>query len=162
MQPLTPADVQAALDKVTPGVQIQFYDTPTATAQQAADNVGCELGQIVKSLAFFADGQPVLVLVSGDRRVDERKLAAFLDIARKRIKMPDPQQCIEIYGYRPGAVPPLGLRTSGLPVYIDDSLQRYQTVYVSGGAPNALVPIALPELAQAIDGHFADVKREED
>jgi prolyl-tRNA editing enzyme YbaK/EbsC (Cys-tRNA(Pro) deacylase) len=74
--------------------------------------------------------------------------------------MPDPQQCIEIYGYRPGAVPPLGLRTPGLPVYIDNSLCRYQIVYVSGGAPNALVPIALPKLAQATGGHFADVQRE--
>ena len=56
--PLSPADVQAALDGFGFGIQMIFFDDSTATSQMAADKIGCELAQIVKSLAFIVDGQP--------------------------------------------------------------------------------------------------------
>jgi Cys-tRNA(Pro) deacylase len=158
MEPLTPAHVQTALDQLGWDIQMQFFAESTATSQQAADAIGCELGQIVKSLAFLVDGQPVLVLASGDRRVDTRKLAARYDVGRKKVKVAKPEQCVEIYGYAPGGVPPLGHRTRGLPTYIDDSLQRYETVYAAGGAHNAIFPITLVRLIEATNGELMDVK----
>lgn len=159
MQPLTTTDVQAALDQLGLGIQIRLFDSSTATSQQAADNIGCELGQIVKSLCFIIDGQPIVVLASGDQRVDDRKLAEFYGVGRKKVKIASVEECVAIYGYEPGGVPPVGHRTPGLPIYIDDSLQRYEMLYAAGGAHNAIFPITLAQLTAATGGTIADVKR---
>ena len=156
MQPLTPADVQAALDPY--GIKINFFDNSTATSQLAADNIGCELGQIVKSLAFIVDEQPIIVLASGDQRVDDRKLAAMFNVGRKKVRVASPEQCIEIYGYAPGGVPPLAHRMTGLPMYLDDSLKRYKQLYAAGGAHNAIFPITLTQLVEITGAAFAEVK----
>ncbi len=161
MEPLTSTNVQAALDALGLEIKMMFFETSTATSQQAADNIGCELGQIVKSLAFIIDGQPVLVLASGDQRVDTRKLAAKYEVGRKKVKAAKPEQCVEIYGYAPGGVPPLGHRKPGIPTYIDESLKRYELVYAAGGAHNAIFPIALDQLVRATDGEFMDVRQED-
>jgi prolyl-tRNA editing enzyme YbaK/EbsC (Cys-tRNA(Pro) deacylase) len=159
MQPLTPADVQASLDKLQTGIQIRFFETTTATSQQAADNIGCELGQIVKSLAFIVDEKPIVVLASGDQRVDDKKLAGIFDVGRKKVKVASSEQCVALYGYMPGGVPPLAHRTPGLPVYIDDSLLRYQQIYAAGGAHNAIFPVTPTQLAQISDGQVVDVAK---
>lgn len=159
MQPLMPADVQAALDQLNLGIAIRFFENSTATSQQAADNIGCELGQIVKSLAFIIDEKPILVLASGDQRVDDKKLAAIYNVGRKKVKTASPEQCVEIYGYAPGGVPPLAHRTPGLPVHIDDSLKRYDQLYAAGGAHNAIFPITLKQLEQVTNGQIADVAK---
>lgn len=162
METLTPAQVQAALDDWNLDIQIRFYDTTTATSQQAADNIGCELGQIVKSLAFIVDEQPIIVLTSGDQRVDDKKLAAIYSVGRKKVKAANAEQCVAIYGYPPGSVPPLAHRTAGLPVYIDDSLQRFDQLYAAGGAHNAIFPITLEQLKQITGGQTADVVKRSD
>ena len=161
MQALTPDDVQAALQKLGLDITMIFFDNSTATSQQAADEIGCELGQIVKSLAFIVNGQqPVTVLASGDQRVDERKLAALYNVGRKKVKAATAEQCVEIWGYAPGGVPPLGHRTPDLPVYLDDSLQRYTQLYAAGGAHNAIFPVTLAQLVMMTGGTFMDIKRE--
>jgi prolyl-tRNA editing enzyme YbaK/EbsC (Cys-tRNA(Pro) deacylase) len=159
MQPLTPADVQAALDRW--GIKILFFENSTATSQLAADNIGCELGQIVKSLAFIVGDQPIVVLTSGDQRVDDRKLAAMFNVGRKKVKVATPEQCVEIYGYAPGGVPPLAHRTPNLPMFLDDSLKRYQQLYAAGGAYNAIFPITLQQLVEMTGAPFVDVKRDD-
>jgi prolyl-tRNA editing enzyme YbaK/EbsC (Cys-tRNA(Pro) deacylase) len=161
LAPMTPADVQSELDRLNTGIQIRFFENTTATSQQAADNVGCELGQIVKSLAFIIDGQPIVVLASGDQRVDDRKLAEMYNVGRKKVKIASPDECISIYGYAPGGVPPLPHRTAGLPIYMDDSLQRYEIVYAAGGAHNAIFEISLVRLVEITGAKFADVARKE-
>lgn len=161
MDTLTPADVQAALDALELGVQIRFFENSTATSQQAADNIGCELGQIIKSLAFMIDSKPIIILASGDQRVDDKKLAALFAVGRKKIKAASAEQCITIYGYAPGGVPPLAHRTPGLPIYIDESLRRYPQLYAAGGAHNAIFPIRLDQLAQVTGGEFADVVKDD-
>jgi prolyl-tRNA editing enzyme YbaK/EbsC (Cys-tRNA(Pro) deacylase) len=162
VEALTPAHVQTALDAWNLGIQIRFYDTTTATSQQAADNIGCELGQIVKSLAFIVDEQPIIVLTSGDQRVDDKKLAAMYNVGRKKVKAANAEQCVEIYGYPPGGVPPLALRAAGIPVYIDDSLRRYDQLYAAGGAHNAIFPITLEQLQRVTGGQIADVVKRGD
>jgi prolyl-tRNA editing enzyme YbaK/EbsC (Cys-tRNA(Pro) deacylase) len=158
MQPLTPTDVQRALDKLDSGIQIRFFDTLTATSQQAADNIGCELGQIVKSICFIVDGQPVLVLASGDQKVDDRKLAEAYDVSRKKVSVATPEQLVEVWGYEPGSVPPFGHR-SRIPTFIDSTLRRFDTLYAAGGAHNAIFPITLPQLIAATGGEIRFVVR---
>lgn len=84
MQPLTPEDVQAALDAQNTGIQIQYFEQSTATSEEAAAAANTALGSIVKSIVFIADTQPVLVLTSGDQRIDDRKIASHYNIGRKK------------------------------------------------------------------------------
>ncbi len=159
MQPLTAADVQTALDNLGFGISIRFFDTPTATSQQAADNIGCQLGQIVKSIAFMVDERPVLILASGDQRVDDRKIAALYNVGRKKVKAASPDQMVAVFGYPPGSMPPLAHRTQGIDIHIDETLGRFDMLYAAGGAHNAIFPVTLAQLIAISGGRLTDVVR---
>lgn len=160
MSPLTPDDVQRVLDSFNLGLKIQFFDESTATSQEAADAIGTELGTIVKSLCFFVNSTPVMVLAAGDRRVDDRKLAAMYEVSRKKVKTAKPDQCVDVFGYAPGSVPPVAHRTPDMPVYIEDSLARFTQLYAAAGAPNAIFPVTFEELQQITGGQVVDLQRE--
>lgn len=160
LQPLTPSDVEAAFAARDLSINVHFYEDSTATSQQAADAIGCELGQIVKSLAFLVEGQPILVLASGDQRIDDRKIAEQYGVGRKKVSIATPEQCVEIYGYRPGGVPPYGHRTANLPTWIDRSLKRFDMLYAAAGAHNAIFPITPKDLVAVTGGTVADLVRE--
>lgn len=160
MEPLSPDHVQRLLDSFNLGIHIRHFENSTATSQLAADEIGCQLGQIAKSICFIVDEKPVLVIASGDQRVDDRKVAALLGISRKQVKFATPEQCIDLIGYAPGGVPPLGHRTPPRAVYLDDSLKRYQQIYPAGGASNAIFGVTLDQLETITGGTFADIKRE--
>lgn len=159
---LRPDDVQAALDRAHLDIRIRFFETTTATSQQAADNIGCALGQIVKSIAFVVDERPILVLASGDQRVDDRKIAVRYDVGRKKVKVASPEQMVTIYGYPPGSMPPVAHRTPGIDVLLDETLGRFDLVYAAGGAHNAIFPITVQQLQTITCGHWLDVVRRED
>ncbi|MBN1285449.1 MAG: YbaK/EbsC family protein [Anaerolineae bacterium] len=160
MEPLTPEHVQAALDALDAGVTVRTFETSTATAQDAADSIGTTLGSIVKSLCFIIDeAQPVVVLCAGDRQIDTRKLAALYDVGRKKVKMATAEESIEITGYVLGGVPPVGHRTP-MPVYIDATLSRFETVYAAAGSPNAIFPIRFDALVEITGGVVADLVKD--
>ena len=160
MQVLGVADVKRALRNLNLEIEVIEFDSSTATAQQAADNIGCDLGQIVKSLGFLIKSTAsALVLTSGDHSIDERKLAALYAVGRKRARMMTPEQCIALLGYPPGGVPPIGHRSSGLDIYLDQSLRRFERVYAAGGAANAIFPIPLRTLQRVTGGAFADLAK---
>ncbi len=160
MEAFNPRHVQAALDALGIGIQVRFFDDSTATSQLAAEQIGCELGQIAKSIVFIVEDQPLVVVTSGDQRVDERKLATRYAVSRKKVRVATAEQCIAITGYAPGGVPPLGYRTADLPVLLDDFLRRYAVVYAAGGAHNAIFPVAIEQLEIVTNGTYADVRRE--
>lgn len=159
MQMLTPDDVQRTLDTFDLGLKVDYFDANTATSEQAAAAIGCALGQIAKSLCFLIDGDPVLVVASGDQQVDDKKLAALFGVGRKKVKMAKPDQCIEIYGYAPGGVPPVGHRTTGIKTYLDIMLKRYEVVYAAAGTANANFGVTIAQLEQITHGTFADVAK---
>jgi prolyl-tRNA editing enzyme YbaK/EbsC (Cys-tRNA(Pro) deacylase) len=160
MEAMTHTDFQTFIDQHQLNLQVKLFENSTATSQMAADNIGCELGQIAKSLAFFVEEQPILVIASGDQRVDDRKIAVLFNTGRKRVKIATPDQCIAVFGYAPGGIPPFGHRTTGFPVFIDDSFQRYTQLYAAGGAHNAIFPITFDELVRISGGKVVDVKRD--
>ncbi len=161
LKTMTPEDVQATLNTLGLGIEIIEFETSTATSQMAADNVGCELGQIVKSLGFMINKEmPILILTSGDQTIDDRKLATMFEVGRKKIRMMRAEQCIEILGYAPGGVPPIGHRTSDFAVYLDEMLKRYETVYAAGGSAQTIFPIQLDTLQDITQATFADVAKD--
>lgn len=158
MQVLGVSDVRLALRRLKLDVEVIEFAASTATSQQAAETIGCDLGQIVKSLGFIINKKtPTLVLTSGDQMIDERKLAALFAVGRKKVRMMTAEQCIARLGYPPGGVPPVGHRSGDFAVYLDQSLQRFEIVYAAGGAANAIFPISLKTLQQVTGGVFADL-----
>jgi Cys-tRNA(Pro) deacylase len=135
-------------------ISVVELDRSTRTAQLAAETIGTELGSIVKSLVFLADGKPALVLVAGDRRADTNKLAQVLEA--KKVKIADADTVRAETGFAIGGIPPVGHHTSLLNI-IDRSLSRFETVYAAAGAPNAVFPIAYDMLLQITAGQVADV-----
>ena len=137
-------------------VEIVEVEQTTRTAQEAADAIGCQVAQIVKSLLFVVDGEPVMALVSGPNRLDERKLAALRGVGRKKVKRADADTAKVITGFSIGGVPPFGHKSS-LPVYIDEDLTRFEVVWAAAGTPFAVFAITPSELASASQGMVADL-----
>ena len=141
-------------------VEIVEFEETTRTAQDAAHAIGCQVAQIVKSLLFIVDGQPVMALVSGVNRLDERKLAALRGVGRKQVERADADTAKAATGFSIGGVPPFG-HTSRLPVYVDEDLTRFDVVWAAAGTPFAVFAITPEELVQASGGTLADLKRVE-
>ena len=156
---LSPVErVQAALDALDLGIQVQRFEVPTATAAQAAAAIGCELGAIVKSLCFLIDSdrasgrqQPVLVLAAGDRRVDSKALRRIFQVSKKKVKIADPATVLAATGYAVGGVPPLG-HPASLPILIDDSLARFETVHAAAGSADSIFAIPYQTLVEVTHG----------
>lgn len=135
----------------TLGCQIHTTTFPatTRTAADAAAAIGCELGQIVKSLVFIADGEPVVALVAGDRRVDEAHVAHTLGL--RELRKADAAEARAATGYAIGGTPPFG-HDRPLTVVADSALLDHEVVWAAAGGPHdvfSLTPRRLIDLAQA-------------
>ena len=130
------------------------FETSTKTAQMAADAIGCELGQIVKSLVVVVDGAPVLANVAGDRRGDFGEIAA--QQGGSKAKMADADTVRAATGYAIGGVSPFDLPDE-LTVLIDESLSRFDTVYPAAGTPSSMVCMRLDDLLRVVDGTVARI-----
>lgn len=135
---------------------IAFGERSTKTCELAAEAVGCEVGQIVKSLVFVADGRPVLALVAGDRRGDSDAIAALCGATK--VAFADPDTVREATGYAIGGVSPYDL-PAGLSVLVDDSLERFDTVYTAAGTPSSMVRIPRATLFELAGGRVARISR---
>ncbi len=136
-------------------IEIRRYPAGAQTAEDAARAIGCEVAQIVKSLVFLAAGDPVVVLVSGSDRVDERKLAVALGVVAARRATAN--EVRETTGYVLGGVPPFGHRVP-LPAVVDSALLRHEVVWAAAGLPDAVFPIGAADLVRASGATEADVR----
>lgn len=155
----TPADVQTALDELGVDIQVEVHEESTATAEEAAEAAGCELGQIAKSLCFSVNGEPVLIITAGDKRVDDRKVGRLYDVSRKKVRLADFEMTTDVTGYHPGGVPPVGL-AQPLPILIDSTLGRYETIFAAAGSPQAIFPIPFDTLVAITGGTVTDVAQD--
>jgi prolyl-tRNA editing enzyme YbaK/EbsC (Cys-tRNA(Pro) deacylase) len=151
-----PARVQAALEAAGLDIAIVRLEKSARTAQLAADALGTTLGSIVKSLVFLADGEPILVLVAGDRRADPAKLKPLL--GSRKVSIADAERVQKETGFSIGGVPPVG-HLRPLPTWIDGSLARFEIVYAAAGHPHAVFPIAFEALVRLTGGHVAEVAK---
>ena len=129
----------------------------TKTAVDAANAIGCDVGQIVKSLIFAVDGEVVLAYVSGANQLDEAKLASAADgLKCSRV---DADVVRSATGYPIGGVPPFGHATH-LRVFIDPDLLQYDEVWAAAGTWHDVFAIEPHKLVEASEGVVVDLKRE--
>jgi prolyl-tRNA editing enzyme YbaK/EbsC (Cys-tRNA(Pro) deacylase) len=133
---------QSRLQELGLDVEVRELADSTRTAQEAANAVGAELGQIVKSLVFVDDDGPLLVLCAGDRRVDTSELGA-------NVRQAKGNEVRDATGYAIGGVPPLG-HDSPVRTVVDESLRRFETLWCAGGTPHAVFPVQTETLIAAI------------
>ena len=114
----------------------------TRTAQDAAAAIGCTVGQIVKSLVFLRDGEPILVLCSGANTVDARRLG--LDKA-------DANVVRRATGFAIGGVPPYG-HPAPLETLVDEDLLGYDEIWAAAGTPRSVFPLTPGELVERAGG----------
>jgi Cys-tRNA(Pro) deacylase len=146
--------VQSALTAHGMQVQITRMEAGTRTAQDAADAVGCELEQIVKSLVLVADHeQPFLALVSGPRRASLAKLQSYVGVP---VSMAKAKEAERVTGFPVGGVPPVGHITQ-LKILMDESLLSHPTVWAAAGTPDTLFPVAPGDLAAITRAHVTDI-----
>lgn len=141
------------------GIQSTLIELPitTHTATAAAQAVGCDLSQIVKSLVFTGHetGLSILVLVSGPNKADIQRLS---EIVGEKVQLADKETVLAVSGYPVGAVPPAGLITT-LPTIIDEDLGAHSKVWVSGGSDHSLVALSFQELCHLTNGKVTTVNR---
>jgi prolyl-tRNA editing enzyme YbaK/EbsC (Cys-tRNA(Pro) deacylase) len=148
------ARVSAFLRESGAEARVQEFPDGTHTAQDAADAVGCELAQIVKSLVFVCDGQSVVVLVPGDRRGDPAKVAAAVNAAVARVAKA--QEVEQATGFSPGAVPPFPLPQVSA-VLMDRALFQHPLVWAGAGSARHVLGMAPAELARVARARPEDV-----
>lgn len=127
----------------------------TRTAEEAASALGCSPAQIIKSIIFRAkvSDRPVLVLTCGDRRVNEKKVAALIG---EKIGRADAQFVQARTGFAVGGVPPFAHNEQPI-VVVDSSVQRFDRVWGSAGSAHSMVEINTKALIRLVDGPVADV-----
>ena len=148
--------VVAAARELGLEIEPRTFPAGTKTAQDAADAIGVELGQIVKSLIFGVDGELVLAYVSGANRLDERLLAAAAGgSACERV---DADAVRGATGFPIGGVPPFG-HTTQLRVFIDPDLLQWPEVWAAAGTWHDVFGIEPHNLVEASGGVVSDLKR---
>ena len=156
-QPLKPSAqrVQDALIARNFSNQVIELAASTRTAAEAATAVGCEVGQIAKSLVFKGkrSSKPILIIASGANRVNEKKMKGYLG---ERLARPDADFVREQTGFAIGGIPPLG-HAAALETFIDEDLLHFAQIWAAAGHPNALFPLTPDDLVTMTGGRVVTV-----
>jgi prolyl-tRNA editing enzyme YbaK/EbsC (Cys-tRNA(Pro) deacylase) len=139
---------QAAIEAGGLEVTVRVLQESARTVAEAAASIGVEEGQIAKSLVFLADGEPVMVVASGDEQVDTSALGALIG---KKITRADADSVRAATGYPIGGVSPAGLPET-LPVYVEKSLARWDVVWAAAGTYHAVFSCNYDGLLQLTGG----------
>jgi prolyl-tRNA editing enzyme YbaK/EbsC (Cys-tRNA(Pro) deacylase) len=126
----------------------------TKTADDAARAIGCDVGQIVKSLVFMADDAPVLALTSGANKVAEPKLAAAAGAAVVRRATPDEARAAT--GFAVGGTPPFG-HPDRVRAYCDEDLLAHEEVWAAAGTPDSVFPLTPADLLRVSGAAVVDL-----
>jgi prolyl-tRNA editing enzyme YbaK/EbsC (Cys-tRNA(Pro) deacylase) len=148
------SDVHDALN--ARGVEHDIIHLPSSsrTARLAAEALGVPVASVVKSLVFIADARPVLVLVDGEATVDAEVLAR--ELGAGQVTLARSREARDLTGYKPGAVPPVGLATD-LEVVADPAVFAPEVVYCGGGATTAMLSIRADDLKALLEARVVCV-----
>ncbi len=145
----------ASADAAGVTVDVRRFPAGTRTAPDAARAVGCEVGQIVKSLVFVADGTPLIALTSGANRADPSRLADL--VGAREVRTATPEEAREATGFAIGGTPPFG-HPRRLRILMDSDLPQYEVLWAAAGAPDAVFPITPEDLQRATGAEVAEFK----
>ncbi len=147
--------VQQALAAL--GMQLEVIELPdsTRTSQDAAQAVGCQVGQIAKSIIFQAlpSHRPILVIASGPNRVNEKVLAGLV---KEEISKADADFVRSRTGFVIGGVPPVG-HAERLETYIDQDLLQFNEIWAAAGTPHAVFRLTPVDLIRMTTGKVIKV-----
>jgi prolyl-tRNA editing enzyme YbaK/EbsC (Cys-tRNA(Pro) deacylase) len=132
--------------------EVHRFPQGTKTAGDAAVAIGCDVGQIVKSLVFMAGDRPVLALTSGANRVDTARLAALCGV--DEVRRASPEEARGATGFAVGGTPPFG-HPDRLRTFIDEDLLGYEEVWAAAGTPDAVFPLSPADLLRISGGATA-------
>lgn len=122
--------------------RILEFDSSSATVELAAKAVGCEPERIAKTLSFQVQGDYILIVTAGDRKIDNAK---FKDQFKSKAKMINPDEVEEKIGHGVGGVCPFGIN-DGVKVYLDESLKRFKSVFPACGNSHSAIELSIDEL----------------
>ena len=121
---------------------IMEFNTSSATVEEAAKALNCEEKEIAKTLSFLVNDEVILIVVAGDKKIDNAKYKAEFNTKAKMIPYDD----VENYaGHKPGGVCPFGVKEN-VKVYLDESLKRFDIIYPACGSSNSAVKLTIAEL----------------
>jgi prolyl-tRNA editing enzyme YbaK/EbsC (Cys-tRNA(Pro) deacylase) len=147
--------VQDALQAI--GLSLQVVELPdsTRTAVEAAQAIGCQVGQIVKSLVFKGkrSDRPILVIASGSNRVNEKTVEALIS---EPLGKADADFVRQRTGFVIGGVPPLG-HSEALETFIDEDLFQYEEIWAAAGTPHAVFRLKPDDLPRMTNGNVIKI-----
>lgn len=134
-------NVKSFFEKQGLGDRVIVRESIGDTVENAAISIGCLPAQIAKTMSFIIDGKPIVTSMAGDAKVDNQKFKGRFH--QKAIMLPG-DQVEALVGHIPGAVCPFTIK-EGVPVYLDISLKRFETIYTAGESLNSTVTLSLDE-----------------
>ncbi len=146
--------VESILKKFDVLQNVIILDTSARTALEAASSLGCEVGAIVKSLLFRTENSFILCLVAGDKKVSLNKIKKILKI--KDVSMAIADDVKKITGYTIGGVSPIG-HLNKINIYIDNSLERFTSLFAAAGHPNCVFKIDFKNLQKITNGSIKEI-----
>jgi len=143
-----PSDLEKYLKEKGIEYQLNIHEE-TYSASKASEVLGVDISSIIKSLLFINEkGEGILVIVPGNKKVNQTKLAKQLGY--KRLRLARPEEVIEQTGYEAGGIPPVG-HIKKLECYIDEEVMKKEYVYGGGGAVNATLKIKPKDILKLIE-----------
>lgn len=127
--------------------KVQEFAESTATSEQAAQVLNCEVGRIAKTISVFVNKKPILILLSGDMKIDNKKFKAQFKCRPSMIPVEEVENLI---GHSVGGVCPFAVN-DGVPIYLDESLFRFDYIFPAAGNSNSLVKLTMNELGKYIN-----------
>jgi prolyl-tRNA editing enzyme YbaK/EbsC (Cys-tRNA(Pro) deacylase) len=148
--------VQDALKALGFSNEVMELQTSTRTSAEAAQTIGCQVGQIAKSIVFrrTQTDKPILVIASGSNRVNEKKMAEFI---AEPLGKADADYVRKHTGFVIGGVPPIG-HFETLDIFIDEDLLQYGEIWAAAGSPNAIFKLTPYDLIKMTDGRVVSIQ----
>jgi len=148
--------VQAILNEFGFELNVIEFSDSTRTAQEAANAIGCTVGQIAKSLIFKGKSsqKPILIIASGTNRVNEKLVKEYTG---EKLEKADAEFVLENTGFVIGGIPPVG-HTKPIDTFIDEDLMQYSEIWAAAGTPNAVFKLTPEILVEITKGSIIKVK----
>jgi prolyl-tRNA editing enzyme YbaK/EbsC (Cys-tRNA(Pro) deacylase) len=156
MTPLNADDLQSFLQANGISAEIMRLPVPTPTVETAAQAVGAQVEQIVKSILFLINDQAALAITCGTAYVDRRVIGELYGVGKKRVKLASKEEVLDLSGYEVGCMPPFG-HCQPIRSLLDRGVLELNEVFAGGGADNALMRISPQEILRVSKAEVLDL-----